>query len=119
MGTAAADRVRDRSTSDALLEAYKLPSMDMPPVSRPIGMVHLRRSSRAENGTDDHAQRHSLGAGMSAEKVQSGVDMLQSSNQPLSPEDLATIVSECAAEQFGAQVKSQIDCVCLPLHLIK
>lgn len=91
MASLSLSRVRDRATSDALLAGYQIPTMNMPPSSRPIGMLKLRRDT--SHNSDTAPSQHSLNVGMNAKDIQRGVDMLQMGAEPLSPEDLATIHS--------------------------
>lgn len=82
-------RGRNRATSDALLAGFHIPHMNMPHVSRPIGMLKLKRD--VSNGSDVSVQ--SLGPSKTPQEIQDNVDMLQSSMDYLSPEDMATILS--------------------------
>jgi len=76
---------------------FQLPQLDNLPQdttsNRPIGMVKLKRDTSA--GADGKPNRQALKSltRMTAQDIQKGIDMLQSSSEPLSPEDIATILS--------------------------
>ena len=88
---AAAGAGRDRTPSDALLEQlYTIPmfkNMARTRTSlRPIGMVKLKRDCSTSSNS-------SVGSHKSSSEIRRSINMLQSSNQRISPEHLATIVS--------------------------
>jgi hypothetical protein len=94
--------IRDRATSDALLAGYQVPTMSMPPMGRPIGVLKLHREISC--GSDDSTERAPSAAGKhtsqdrrSVEEVQRDMDLLQTDTEPLSPEAAATILSGSAS----------------------
>lgn len=87
--------MRGRGTSDALLAGYQIPTMDMPPTGRPIGLLKLHRGTSigSESTATDGRPPKSLLRGRTGSEVQHDIDMLQTDTEPLSPEAIATILS--------------------------
>jgi hypothetical protein len=93
--------IRGRATSDALLAGYQVPTMDMPPTGRPIGLLRMRHDSSVGSdagggGSGVHSRPVSVGPTRdrrSCSQVQRDVDLIQPNTEPLSPEAMATILS--------------------------
>ena len=76
---------------------FQLPHMDFPHVTRPIGMLKLKRD--ISGGSDTHSahsnlsQHHQHQHSKTSAQIQRDVDMYHSRVECLSPEDIATIRS--------------------------
>lgn len=86
--------IRGRATSDALLAGYQIPTMNMPPTDRPIGLLKLHRDSSHGGSDGGHASTAAATRMLrSSSEVQRNVDLLQPDAEALSPEAIATILS--------------------------